>query len=186
MQCSQAATVSSSPALFATARVIWFLEAGGIKRMNPTTRFFMLAVLAVAGAAAGQAQPPRGSSQMDLSQYPDNPLDAMPAASISPRFLIEHRSALHGKAVRVRGTVVRVVTPDDAAPSGGVTPRPGGFPQPRIFLADSAAKDLDKNYEVMVLLREGDKGYPAGKVVDIEGAVDGNRAAVVVKRVYRD
>ena len=155
--------------------------------MNPTTHFFVLAVLTVAGAAAGQAVQPRGSSPMDLSRYPDNPLGAMPTAAISPRFLIEHRSALHGKTVRIRGTVVRVVTPDDAAPSGGgVIPRPGGFPQPRIFLADSAAKDLDKAYEVMVLLQEGDKGYPAGQVVDIEGTVDGNRAAVVVKRVYRD
>ncbi len=109
----------------------------------------------------------------------------MPAAPISPRFVIEHRSALHGKTVGIHGTVVRVVTPEDGV-SGGVTPRPGGFPQPRIFLADSAAKDLDKNYEVMMLLREGDKGYPVGQVVDIEGTVDGNHSAVVVKRMYRD
>jgi hypothetical protein len=164
-------------------------------------RFFVLAMLTVvcvwggslflsrrSVAGAGQAQPPRGRSQSDLSRYPDYPLGTMPTAPISPRFVIEHRSALNGKTVSIRGTVVRVIAPDDAEPSSaaGVAPRPGRFAQPRIFLADSGAKDLDKNHEVVVLLREGDKGYPVGQLVDIEGTVDGNQAAVVVRRLYPD
>ena len=113
----------------------------------------------------------------------------MPTGSISPRFAVEHRSALHGKTVRIRGTVVRAITPDAAASSsggGGVAPRPGRFAQPRIFLADSPAKDLDKNHELAVLLREGDNGYPVGQLVEIVGTVDGNPAAVVIFRLYRD
>lgn len=139
-------------------------------------------------AVAGQVQPARGPLQSDLSKYPDHPLAAVLTGSISPRFVVEHRSALHGKTVSVRGTVVRVVAPDDAGPSsgGGVAPRPGRFAQPRIFLADSLAKDLDRNHELVVLLREGDRGYPVGQLVEIEGTVDGNPAAVVVRRLYPD
>jgi hypothetical protein len=157
-------------------------------------KFFLWLILLIAVCAWGswllprQSQPPRGSLQSGLSQYPDHPLNKMPTEPISPRFLIEHRSALHGKTVKVRGTVVRVLTSDDAAPSspGSVTPSPGRFAQPRLFLADSPAKDRDKNYDLVVLLREGDKGYPVGQLVEIKGTVDGNQAAVVVSRSYPD
>jgi hypothetical protein len=168
--------------------------------MNPTMRFVVPAMVTVVcvwegdllqsrrtAGAAGQT-PPRRDLQSDLSQYPDYPLGTVPVTPISPRFVIEHRSALHGKTVRIRGTVARVIGPNDEEPSSvaGVAPRPGRFAQPRIFLADSPAKDLAKNYEVVVLLREGDQGYPVGQLVDIEGTVDGNQSAVVVMRLYPD
>lgn len=153
--------------------------------MNPSMLFSVVAVITLSCThGAGQVQP-GNPSQSDLSKYADEPLGTVPATPISPRFVIEHRSALHGKVVKIRGTVVRVIGPDDPAPSSGtgVTPRPGRFAQPRIFLADSAARDLDKNYELTVLLREGDKGFAVGQVVEVEGTVDGNRNAVVVRRL---
>jgi hypothetical protein len=148
-------------------------------------RFLLLALLTLVFFWGGTV---RGLSPSDLSGYPDHPLEKLPTAPITPRFVVEHRSALHGKTVNVRGTVVRVITPEGTQPStpGGVAPRPGRFAQPRVFLADSQAKDQDRNHELVVLLREGDSGYPVGQLVEIEGTVDGNPAAVVVRRLYPD
>jgi hypothetical protein len=139
-------------------------------------------------ASAGQAS--AGAAQMGepsksgLSHVPDRPLTATPTAAVTPRFVIEHRSALNGRTVKVKGKVTRWIAPksSDPAPGDSVLPQPGAFPQPRVFLADSASSDRDRTYDLVVLLREGDQGFTIGDDVEIEGVVDGNQQAVVVRR----
>jgi hypothetical protein len=88
---------------------------------------------------------------------------------------IEHRTALDGKVVTVTGTVVRMLQPGDpVSRSPGTAPRPGRYP-------DTTAEQ-DPLYELMVLLPEGDAGYAVGRPVEIQGTVEGNRAAVVLRR----
>jgi len=125
------------------------------------------------------------SSRTDISQLADQPLDTVPTTPVTPRFVLEHRSALHGKRVTVKGTVVRVVGAGNAQSpgSGGVTPVPGANPQPRIFLVESPAK-ADDTYELLVLLREGDGGFAVGQAVEIEGVVETGPAAVILRRHY--
>ena len=121
------------------------------------------------------------SGQASLDAIPDRPLEASPSAPISPRFVIEHRSALNGRLVTVRGMVVGTVAPDTGSPrTGGVTPSPSQHPQPRIRLADADDRDRDVLYDLTVLLPEGHEGYPGGQLVTVSGTVDGNRRAVVL------
>jgi hypothetical protein len=134
-----------------------------------------------AAAGTGRAGEP---ARQGLARIADNPLDAMPATGISPRFVIEHRSALNGRVVKVRGTVTRVVQPRDSPSAGAsVTPLPGQFPQPRVFLGESTG-ERDRTYDLMVLLREGDTEFKPGDVIEIEGTVEGNQDAVLLRRRY--
>ncbi|NTV81291.1 MAG: hypothetical protein HGA24_07710 [Candidatus Aminicenantes bacterium] len=49
---------------------------------------------------------PEDPQQIGLAPYPDEPLTAIPTEPISVKELVEHRSALNGQTVRVRGVVV--------------------------------------------------------------------------------
>ena len=102
---------------------------------------------------------------------------------ISPTFLITHRTALKDKVVRVRGVIVGAVN-TEAGVSGGHVPGANANPQPRIFRADSARKERDKSYDLMVLLREGDVKYRVGATVEITGTVETGRAAVYLRKNY--
>jgi len=126
-------------------------------------------------------QPPVGQ-QADVSGIPDYPLDNVPSTPVSPQFVLEHRSALNGKTVRLRGTVVRMIQPDSG--SGGGTTLPGANPQPRVFLAAGSAIGGQPAPELMMLLREGDAGFPAGQVIEVDAAVEATAVAIVVTRVY--
>ena len=139
-------------------------------------------VLATVGATRKTMTPQADTA---VSKRPDYPLDAVPTTPVSPRFVVEHRSALNGRTVTIRGTVVRVVSPEDldSPPAGGVTPSPGAYPQPRIFLSDSPAQAADAT-EVMVRLREGDRSYQVGQLIEVEGIVEASRVALTVRRVY--
>jgi hypothetical protein len=152
----------------------------------------ILPALVAAACLRGNAQPAtptsagasqQGSTQMDLSRVADLPLDAVPATPVAPRFVLEHRSALHDKTITVKGTVIRAVGPITSGPPGGTTPPPGANPQPRVFLVESPAKANDP-FELMVLLREGDDGYAVGRAVEIEGVVETGPGAVVLRRQY--
>jgi hypothetical protein len=120
------------------------------------------------------------TGQGSLEGIGDQPLGSMPSVTVSPRFVIEHRSALNGHSVQVRGIVV--TTPGQArTPAGsGVTPMPGFNPQPRVVVAESDAEDRDRRYDLTVLLPGDHGGYPVGARVDVKGLVDGNRHAVVL------
>jgi hypothetical protein len=127
----------------------------------------------------------QSSSRTDISRLEDHPLVTVPSTPVTPRFVLEHRSALNGKTVKVKGTVIRVVGRADSGnpPPGGTTPLPGANPQPRVFLAESPVKAHDI-YELMVLLREGDDRYRAGQTVEIEGIVESGPGAVILRHRY--
>lgn len=121
------------------------------------------------------------AGQASLENVPDHPLEAPPSGPVSPRFVFEHRSALNGRLVTVRGVVVGAVAPDAGPPRpGGVTPGPAQHPQPRIRLADAGHRERDVRYDLTVLLPEGHRGYPRGQQIEVRGTVDGNRRAVVL------
>jgi hypothetical protein len=151
----------------------------------------LVPALVTAACLRGNAQPAtptsadaarEASAQADLSRLGDHPLDTVPSTPVTPRFVLEHRSALDGKRVTVKGTVIRVVGPPNPAP-GGTTPLPGANPQPRVFLVDSPVRN-DDPYELMVLLREGDESFAVGQAVELEGVVETGPGAVVLHRQY--
>jgi hypothetical protein len=148
--------------------------------------FAMLGCVDVSTRVDGQGATQPVSGTPNLTQYPDQPLTAMPIAPVSPRFVVEHRSALNGKAVTVRGFIVRVITPDGDSARPGKAPASGGNPQPRLFVAESADAGRDRAFDLPVLLREGDTAYRVGDSVEVTGTVDGNVGAIVVNKHYRE
>jgi len=127
-----------------------------------------------AAVSGGRAQP--AGPNEGLAGYPDRPLPRAVPAPVSPAFLVEHRTALDGKTIRVRGVVVGFV--------GGETGAGDAQPQPRLVLAGTADRDRDKNYDVPVLLGEGARAgaFKEGETVVITGVVSASRFAVAVRR----
>lgn len=117
-----------------------------------------------------------------LRKYPDKPVASIPTQPVSLRYVVEHRSALNGKTITVRGIVIQMPRPPAASTSQGEQSM--AFPQPRIFLADTTAKRRDKNYDLIVLLQEGERGYSAGQKVKLKVIVDASAVAVVLRKVY--
>ncbi len=114
-----------------------------------------------------------------LAKYPDKPLASIPQQAVSMRYIVEHRSALNGKTITVRGIVARTLWPDANAPPGQQSM---AYPQPRIFLADNLRKGRDKNYDVAVLLPEGERGYVVGQRLKLRVTVDASKVAVVMRK----
>ena len=144
-----------------------------------------------AGAASSQessAQTGSGTAQANesnsaansLAKYPDRPVASIPSQPVSTRYVVEHRSALNGKTITVRGIVARTVWPSDNAAQGEQSM---AYPQPRIFLADNLRKRRDKNYDLMVLFREGERGYVSGQKATIKVRVDASKIAVVLRKI---
>ena len=129
------------------------------------------------GAVSGGRAQPAGPSE-GLAGYPDRPLPRGAAGPVSPAFLVEHRTALDGKTVRVRGVVVGFV--------GGDSEAGGAQPQPRLTLADTADPGRDRNYDVPVLLGEGARAgeFKEGATVVVSGVVSASRYAVAVRRTH--
>ncbi len=127
---------------------------------------------------------PGDPANNDLINRPDLPLRGSPRMPVAPKFLIEHRSALKGKTVRVRGYVVAM--PDrigENSPAGyGTTANAN--PQPRVFLSDASGKNRDRNYDLMIMLREGDDDYKVGARVEIKGVVEAGRNTVYLRKTY--
>ncbi len=124
------------------------------------------------------------SIQSGLSKYPDRPLTSVPQTPVSSKFIVEHRTVLNRKLVKVCGVVGHTLSKEETNPSSGVTPRSGANPQPRIFLTDTLKKERDKNYDLMVLLREGDDNYTVGETVEIKGIVESSKVAVYLRKIY--
>lgn len=119
------------------------------------------------------AAAPTEPSQVGLADYPDRPLEDAPRKPVTPAFVVEHRTALAGREVTVRGRVVTVA----AVPSGSALPR--------IFLAETAEPGRDKNYDLMVLLGEEDEGrHAVGDEVEIKGTVESSKVAVLLRKSY--
>jgi len=118
-----------------------------------------------------------------LAKYPDEPLKTIPPTPMSPEFLVEHRTALRGKAVTVRGVVVRTGFAEKTGAASGATPSPGAHPQPRLFLANDAKEERDKNYDLMVLLGEEDEDYATGETAEIKGIVESSKVAIYLRKI---
>lgn len=133
--------------------------------------------IATAQVATVEPEDPAG---VGLSAYPDRPLAALPVAPISVRELIEHRSALNDRIVRVRGVVVATLLGDQACPSDR-----GACAQPSLFLADTTQAGRDPHYDLRVLVSEAEieEDYPIGATVELRVRVYGDRAAVVGQKI---
>jgi hypothetical protein len=129
---------------------------------------------------SGKVTTPDNSSLVGLSHYPDNLLRSMPTEPITVTYLIEHRSALNGKMVRVRGVIVRTLLGEAACPSGGAGVPPGTCAQPSIYLTDEGKEPRDANANIRILVNASDTSYYVGQVVVIQGTVSGNQSAVLL------
>lgn len=116
---------------------------------------------------------PSSPAESGLSAYPDLPLGETPRAPVTPRFVVEHRAALGGKEVTVRGRIVLVAQ------------SPSGAARPRIFVAETGEPGRDKNYDLMVLLSEDDDAYALGEEVELKGTVESSKVAVYLRKSYR-
>jgi hypothetical protein len=134
---------------------------------------------------SGEATAPDNRSSGGLSRYPDNPLSVMPTEPITVTYLIEHRSALNGKMVRVRGVVVRTLLGEAACPSGGAGVPPGACAQPSIYLTDEGKVSREAHFDLRVLISASETGYQVGQVVVIQGTVSGHPSAVLLVKAQK-
>ncbi len=121
-----------------------------------------------------------------LSAYLDLGLGNLDISKpLSVKSLVQHRTALNGKSVIVKGHVVSTLLGEAACPSGNDSLRsgPGGCGQPRIELADTTEASRDTNYDLTVLLNETDQGYRVGHAVTVIGIVSATKEAVVVRKI---
>lgn len=117
-----------------------------------------------------------------LATYPNQPISALPNSAITVKYLIDHRSALNGKTVTVKGLVVANWADARNCPSPDLVELL--CPQPFIFLADSTDPNRDPYYDLRVRLNEEDKGYAIGKNVTIKGIVEGSKESVLFVKSY--
>jgi hypothetical protein len=110
---------------------------------------------------------------------PDLPLEQEITGAVSPRFVIQHRSALDGKKIAVRGLVVSSLTGEAACPPGR-----GMCAQPRVTLSDGEdGVAPDPTFDLVVLLPEGDTGvYERGQEVELTGIVSASAFAAVLRK----
>ena len=101
---------------------------------------------------------------------------------ISVSYLIEHRSALNGQTVRVKGLVLGMMLGDKAC-----LPDRGMCAQPSIFLADTVENTKNPHYDLRVLVseQEREEDYKLGQLVEVRGTVYGDRTAVVFSKLYQ-
>ena len=113
------------------------------------------------------------------SQNPDYPLTSVPTSAISVKYLIEHRSALNGKIVKVKGVVVADWTDASRCPPNAEL----DCPQAVIVIADNSA-ELYSDMQLRVLLNDGDKSYHLVQSVEITGMVEGSKESVMLIKTY--
>ena len=119
-----------------------------------------------------------------LTKYKDKSLKTVPTKAVSPKFVIEHRTALDGKTVTVSGIVVSVAsgntqTPSDDSITGA---KPMANPQPRIFIADSSKNSRNKNLDLMIIVETGDE-FIVGQKATVKVRVESSPVAVVLRKV---
>lgn len=129
---------------------------------------------ASAGKGAGEQV---DRTKAGLADYPDLPLSAsVPREPVTPEFLIEHRSALNNQLVEVCGIIVGEARADAQG---------GGDFLPRLFLASTPADDRDRNYDLMVLLGEGESAaHKPGEDMRVKGRVGASKVAVYLRKTY--
>ncbi len=122
------------------------------------------------------------SDSGSLKRYPDKPASSTPSGPVSLRYVVEHRSALNGKTMTVRGVIVRTVFPTTTKNSAG--DQVMAYSQPKIIIADNLLGRRDRNLDLTVLLREGDRVYKNGQKVKLKVMIDASDFALVMHKVY--
>jgi len=122
-----------------------------------------------------------------LARVVDLPLGKI-GMPMNVKEVIEHRSALHGKQITVKGYVVEAILGEDACPAAkkgenSLVPVQGGCGRPRIFLADKTDAARDTQYDLMILVSETEDSYKKGQWVEITGSVSASKVAVIVDMV---
>jgi len=120
-----------------------------------------------------------GDTQGGLALYPDLFLTSIPDEPVTVKFVVEHRSALNEKSIRVQGVVVGTLLGEAACPPGR-----GACAQPRIFLADTNKNDRDKSYDIMILVSEEEKGYKVDDKIEVKVTVYSSKTTVYLQKVY--
>lgn len=124
---------------------------------------------------------PEDPNKAGLVLYPDLLITSLPTEPVSVKFVVEHRSALNGKSIKVRGVIVGTLLGEKACP-----PDRGMCAQPNIFLADTTAESRNKLYDLRVLVseEEQEKNYLVGSTIEIQIVADGSKVAVVAHKTY--
>ncbi len=124
---------------------------------------------------------PEDPERSGLAPYPDLPLTSLPKQPLSVKFVVEHRSALSGKTILIRGIIVGTLIGEKACP-----PDRGACAKPSIFLADTTEKNRNMLYDLRILVgeEEQEKSYPTGKTVDLQVIVDGSKVSVIAQKMY--
>jgi hypothetical protein len=145
--------------------VVGTIDISSIKRAEGST-------------GAGTVQP-EDQNKIGFAPYPDYPLGSIPSTPISIKYLVEHRSALDGKTITVRGIVVGIISKEVACP-----PDRGACGAPMIFLADSAKTDRNKYLDLEIIVSEEERGYILNKNVEVKVIVSGSKTGVSLAKVY--
>jgi|GEM_PF-3880129 len=124
---------------------------------------------------------PEDRNKAGLAPDPDLTITSLPTESVSVKFVVEHRSALNGKSIKIRGMIAGTLLGEKACP-----PDRGMCAQPSIYLADTTAESRNKLYDLRVLVNEAEqeKNYPVGKTIEIQVVIDGSKVAVVARKTY--
>lgn len=124
---------------------------------------------------------PEDPNKVGLAPYPDLPLTSISQQPLSVKFVVEHRSALNGKTISIRGIVVATLLGEKACP-----PDRGMCAQPSIFLADTTDKNRNPLYDLQVRIgeEEQEKSYLIGKTTELQVVVDGGKVHIVARKTY--
>jgi len=142
-------------------------------------QLFVEEVAATVKASTGVVEP-EDPEQIGLAPYPDEPLERIPAEPIPVKELVEHRSALNGQVVRVRGVVVETLLGEKACP-----PDRGMCAQPSLFLAESSEANRNPHYDVRIVVSEAEQeaDYPIGETVELPVLVQGDKTGLILQKV---
>jgi hypothetical protein len=145
--------------------------------------FPLLPALAEGEVEGAQSMPASGTGiaapiNTTAPSLPDLPLEQEITGAVTPRFVIQHRSALDGKKITVQGLVVSSLTGEAACPPGR-----GMCAQPSVTLSDGAAGIApDSAYDLVVLLPEGHAGlYERGQEAEFQGTVSASASTAVLR-----
>lgn len=114
-----------------------------------------------------------------LETIPNISVKSFPTDTVSVKYLIEHRSALNGEMVTVKGVIVASwLDPARCSPNAEYL-----CPQPVIFLADTSDTNRDPYYNLQVRFVEGQEDdlhnqYRINQTAEIRGKVSGTRDSV--------
>jgi hypothetical protein len=123
---------------------------------------------------------PEDPQHIGLAPYPDEPLAALPTGPISVKELVEHRSALNGRTVWLRGVVVATLLGEKACP-----PDRGMCAPPSIFLAETTDANRNPHYDLHIVVSEAEQeaNYPIGETIELAVKVQGNKTGLSLQKV---